>query len=404
MSRVRIAIIGSGPAGLMAAEFARRSGSEVTIFEKRPSLGRKILIAGSSRLNITYDVGLETFINFYRCREVNDRQMIDQCLRFFKPSDWIKYLADINVESFVGTSGRVLIKDQKASHALKVWTEKLKAMGVSTETKMELYELKAHDQRVDLCFRPYPHDQSVEPTIRSFDACILALGSPAWETQTASQLSQLLEPHGVQIRPFIPSNVGYSLPNLEKFLKECEGRPLKNCALTTASGTKRGDIMVTSYGIEGTPVYYVGTSGLATLNLKPNVSHERWLIELLKPAKENYSPMRRMQRLGGLSESSYALLYHTAPDAARSSIEKLAQFAQAVPLELVAPRTLEESISASGGVCFSELDRDFQLKRLPKVYAIGEMLDWDAPTGGFLIQGCVSMGAYVGAKIAGSIS
>jgi predicted flavoprotein YhiN len=169
-------------------------------------------------------------------------------------------------------------------------------------------------------------------------------------------------------------------------------------------GSKQGELVITRYGLEGTPIYFLGTPGQASLNLKPEQSGQQWLSHLQKPLRENLSPIRRIKKLGGLSEAALALLYHLTDSVTRSSLEKLASAAQNLPITLLAPRPLEEAISSRGGVEWSELDENLMLKKLPGVYCAGEMIAWDAPTGGFLIQGSVALGATVGRQLGASLS
>jgi predicted flavoprotein YhiN len=206
------------------------------------------------------------------------------------------------------------------------------------------------------------------------------------------------------VREFEPSNVGYELKAPQALFDEAQGKPIKNCVLTTPLGSKQGELVITRYGLEGTPIYFLGTPGQSSLNLKPEQSAKEWLAQLQKPLRENLSPLRRIKKLGGLSEAALALLYHLTDFATRSSLEKIASAAQSLPITLLQPRPLEEAISSRGGVEWSELDEALMLKKIPGVYCAGEMIAWDAPTGGFLIQGAVALGAAVGRQLGASLS
>jgi hypothetical protein len=194
--------------------------------------------------------------------------------------------------------------------------------------------------------------------------------------------------------------VGYEAEWTEAFLKEAEGKPLKNIVLSTSKGSKQGDAMVTRYGIEGTPVYFVGKSGGATLDLLPDLDVER-IVARLKAVKENRSLLRRVKKQLKLCPASFALVYHFTPRELLegTDFEALARRLKSFPLKLLGSRPLDEAISAAGGLMLSELDEHLMLKRFPGIFAAGEMLDWDAPTGGFLIQACVSQGALAGRGI-----
>jgi predicted flavoprotein YhiN len=198
------------------------------------------------------------------------------------------------------------------------------------------------------------------------------------------------------VRAFQPSNVGYEVHWPTEFLKESVRQPLKNCILTTAKGSKQGELMITEYGLEGTPVYFVGKTGSATLDLKPALSAEALLNQLQK-SRENLSAHRRLKKLSGLCQVALSLLYHSAPQA---NLVELVGLIKSYPLELLKPRPLSEAISSQGGVALSELERGLNLKRYPHTYCIGEMLDWDAPTGGFLIQAAVTQGVIAASDIA----
>jgi predicted flavoprotein YhiN len=229
-------------------------------------------------------------------------------------------------------------------------------------------------------------------SMRSFHACVLALGGGSYASEDEPVLwPELLTSHGISCIPFEASNTGYTVPWKAAFLQEAEGKPLKNICLSNARGSRRGDLVVTEYGLEGTPIYFLGEPGPCLLDLKPDLSLLDVLARLQK-GKENLSPIRRVQKFMNLCEASQSLLFHHAPDAARSDLTAMASVMKQFPLTLAVPRPLRESISSSGGVAWEELDERFMLRRLPNVYCIGEMIDWDAPTGGFLIQGCVSQG------------
>lgn len=377
----KIAVIGSGPAGLMAATHARKLGLEVTVFEKRGGLGRKLLIAGSSGLNISYDAPIETFLDFYRTRDPQCDPRLLQAIAEYPPEDWLEFVKSLGSEIFVGTSRRWFVREMKASQLLSNWVSFLKKAGVDFQAGVEVSTREA-----------------LEEIRQRFGSVVLALGGGSWE-EKPPRWPELLRSYGIRVREFEPSNVGYELKATQALFKEAQGKPIKNCVLTTPLGSKQGELVITRYGLEGTPIYFLGTPGQASLNLKPEQSGQQWLSHLQKPLRENLSPIRRIKKLGGLSEAALALLYHLTDSVTRSSLEKLASAAQNLPITLLAPRPLEEAISSRGGVEWSELDENLMLKKLPGVYCAGEMIAWDAPTGGFLIQGSVALGARAGRSI-----
>jgi uncharacterized flavoprotein (TIGR03862 family) len=372
-------------------------GARVTVFERRPGIGRKLLIAGSSGLNISHDAPLEEFLEFYSDRARSHKRECDprlmNALRSYPAEKWVGFVAGLGHEVFVGSSRRWFVREMKASQLLASWTAHLRGLG--TEFKPST-EIATRDALEDLRSR--------------FDAVILALGGASWE-ETLPVWPALLTEYGVEVAPFSPSNVGYEVDFPEGLIQEAEGKPIKNCTLTTRLGSKQGELMLTRYGLEGTPMYFVGTEGSATLNLKPGVPPSDWLKMVSKPLKENLSPIRRLKRLGGLSEAAQAIVFHlygrlqsqlplkSLPADGNLSHRKveelgrLARFVQAVPLTLLRPRPLAEAISSKGGVLWSELDDTLMLRKIPGVYCAGEMIDWDAPTGGFLIQASVALGA-----------
>lgn len=389
----RIAIIGSGPSGLMAAEgilehqkTTKYPPVEISIFERKSTLGRKILIAGSSGLNITYDLPeLEEFFKFYRCNEILGRKILEQSLQDFTPRLWIDFVERLESKTFTGTSKRVLLKDAKAAHFLNRWTERLQTQGVQFLKSEEWTNLEIES------------NGRIRFKDKVYDACILATGSPSWDNHPSNWIPALKN-LGIQIEPFESSNVGYELtPSLKPFLEECEGLPLKNVILKTSVGEKRGDLVATKYGLEGTPIYFVGTKGPALLNLRPDFSESEWLTRLqAHRPKRRLSALRFFRKYSGLSEASFSLVFHSASASERLSLVKLVRHSQNLKLELTQPRPLAEAISAKGGVLFSNLNPCLMLKNLPGVFVTGELLNWDAPTGGFLIQACVSLGKKAG--------
>lgn len=382
----RVAVIGSGPAGLMAATHAQKLEFAVTVFERRPGLGRKLLIAGSSGLNISYDATIDDFLDFYTRRDPQCDARLLRAIRNFPSEDWLEFVKKLGSEVFVGSSRRWFVREMKASQLLSNWVAFLKAQGVEFKTGFEVAT------REDL-----------EELRSQFDAVILAMGGGSWE-ETPPSWPELLRSYGIQVREFEPSNVGYELKAPTALFEEAQGKPIKNCVLTTRLGSKQGELVLTRYGLEGTPIYFLGTPGEASLNLKPEQSPQQWLATLQKPLRENLSPLRRIKKLGGLSEAALALLYHLTDSVTRSNLESLAFAAQNLSLTLLHPRPLEEAISSRGGVDWSELGENLMLKKLPQVYCAGEMIAWDAPTGGFLIQGSVALGAAAARGLGATLS
>ena len=398
-SPIKIAIVGSGPAGLMAAtELARasnRSQFEIHLFEKRSALGRKLLIAGSSGLNISHHLTPAEFANHYEGWTLAFWKTLFQR---FGMEAWIQFIEkELRLETFLGTSNRYFVREMKASGLLKRWTEFLKARDVIIHANAELADFSCDGDKISLVFNATTEVTPNTKQTHIFDKVIFALGGASWETEIPAW-AELFEKKGIRMIPFEPSNVGYEVGWNEKFLAESEGKPLKKVILETSRGKKLGELVVTKYGLEGTPVYFCGIKGRAFLDLKPDLT-ETEIFGKLSSIKENFSPMRRVKHYLALSEAGESLLFHHTSAEIKNDLKKLIHQMKRFPLELKNPRPLLESISSKGGVDLEAVDENLELKTHPGIYCVGEMLSWDAPTGGFLIQAAVSQGAKVGNKL-----
>jgi len=392
-SRFSAAVIGSGPAGLMAADQLARPQAgpvpQVTLFEKRKGLGRKLLVAGSSGLNITYDCPAADFSQFYEGPKSHFNTLFQQ----FAPADWIHFIEkELGIATFKGTSRRYFIEGMKASVLLKNWTDRLRTLGVEIASDHELTDFeRLENGKIRLRFANSAGN-SIE---RDFDVVILALGGGSWETQEKPlRWIEILRSKGLSFIDFQSANCGYEIDWPAKLLEEAEGKPIKNVVLTSSKGKRSGELVITRYGLEGTPIYFAGTTGTVHLDLKPEMDAQQ-LLERLSAGKENLSPIRRVKKHLRLSEGADAFVFHMLPAAARTDLKRLAETLKRFPLVLKQPRPLDEAISSSGGLSFSELDDRLMLKRFPGVFAAGEMLNWHAPTGGFLIQASVAQGFFV---------
>lgn len=384
----KVGIVGSGPAGLMCAYQLSSAGHEVHVFERRAGLGRKLLVAGSSGLNISHDLPLAEFAREYRGGE-KARAFFSKNLGFFPKEKWITFLEKtLGLETFLGTSDRYFVKEMKASNLLKSWTEKCESLGVHFHPKHELSDFSG----TTLTFSTPDGSKT-----QTFEAAAFFLGGASWE-ETEPSWIELFRKKKIPLTPFQSANVGYEINWPKKFLEEADRKPVKNMRLTTRLGEKEGEVLVTSYGLEGTPVYFLGCPGEAYVDLKPGLTVQE-VAKRIAPAKENLAPIRRAKKNLSLSEAGFALLYHFSTEADRASIEVLADRAKKIPLKFLRPRPLSEAISSSGGVSFDAVHDSLELREHPNVYVGGEMLDWDAPTGGFLIQACVLQGSWVAAKI-----
>jgi uncharacterized flavoprotein (TIGR03862 family) len=384
-----VAIIGSGPSALMAATVIADAGIQVTVFEKKSKPGLKLLIAGGSGLNVTNSAESSAFAAVYS----GDVKFWTKLLKAFSPKDWLSFINSLDIKTFEGTSGRYFVEGMKALKLLRSWRERLQEKKVTWRLDSECtgFDKFANSEQWQLQFA------NNEAFV--CDALCFCLGGASYEPEeTPLRWPKIFIDKKLAFTDFTPSNVGYKVPWKKAFLAEAEGQPLKNIALTSSRGTRRGDAIITDYGIEGTPVYFVGEVGELTLDLKPDMTYEK-ILEKCFAVKENLSPMRRVKKQLNLCDASLALLFHEAPKSALKDLKLLVKTIKNFKIKFHAPQPIEEAISSAGGLNLKELNQDLMLNRFPGVFAAGEMLDWDAPTGGFLIQGCVSQGFTAGKGI-----
>jgi uncharacterized flavoprotein (TIGR03862 family) len=392
----KIAILGAGPAGLMAAHTLASAGAGVVIYEKRSSPGRKLLIAGSSGLNIGYDCPPDELLNYFS----GDPEFHRRALEFFPLLSWRGFIEDLGIPTFLGTSRRWFVDGMKASRLLKLWMNKLEDLGVEFRPGIECIGFESHSKQVNLTL-----NQDGRVSSETFNSVCFALGGGSWEPKEKPlRWPKMFKDQGVTFIPFQSSNVGFRVAWPPRFLEEAEGKPIKNVVLSSSRGSRAGDLVVTAYGLEGTPIYTVGNEEKVTLDLKPDWSIEQVTARLRAP-QENLAPMRRVKKTLGLGPGALALVYHLG---ALEEIQKkpldegtaiLARMIKEFPLELLERQPLDEAISSTGGVDIEELDDHQMLKKFPGVFLAGEMLNWDAPTGGFLIHGCVAQGAFAAVNI-----
>lgn len=390
-----IAVIGSGPAGLMASYELSKRGYRVSLFESKTSIGRKLLIAGSSGLNIGNNYALQDFL-----APITSDTPPNYFKRFFETfftQKWLAFIEDVlKIKTFLGTSNKYFVEEMNAATLVSVWKKLLESMGVQIFPEWKWYEFAKETDGLTLKFQVSGRDVAT----KKFNACIFALGGASWEPELPDWIEHLAA-KGLQIIPFQSSNTGYHCnPWPESLVLEAKGLPIKNCLLKTAKGIKQGDLLITDYGLEGGPIYHVGATGLAHLDFFPHLSKEALLEKLFAIGeKENYSAIRRLKKIKGASEAIMALCFHLLKEEEKQSCELLAAKLKSFPLQLIHPRPLRESISSSGGLSFKNLDENLMSTQYEGVFFAGEMLNWDAPTGGYLVQTCVSQGMYVAQKL-----
>ena len=392
-----VTVIGGGPAGLAAAEVLASAGHRVTVYERMPSVGRKLLIAGRGGLNLTHGEPLPAFHGRYHPDEPRLASAIDafppQALR-----DWCEGLGQ---PTFVGSSGRVFPRSFKASPLLRAWLGRLDGLSVRIATRHRFVGwdedggavVETPEGRVAIGHRP----------------TILALGGASWpRLGSDGAWVPLLEATGVAVSPLRPANVGFDVPWSTHFRERFAGAPLKRIALTLGEAGARGEAMITAEGIEGGAVYAlsrvirdaIAAQGEARLvvDLRPDLTGPA-LARRLDAPKPGASLATRLRKEAGLSPVAAGLLRESAGKTLPGAAADLAALIKAAPLRLVAPRPIGRAISTAGGVSFAALDARFMLKARPGVFAAGEMLDWEAPTGGYLLQGAFSSGRAAAAGL-----
>jgi uncharacterized flavoprotein (TIGR03862 family) len=383
-------VVGGGPAGLMAAEVLARAGVAVTVYDRMPSAGRKLLMAGRGGLNLTHSEDLERFLTRYAEAEPHLRALIAS----FAPADLRAWCEGLGQETFVGSSGRVFPKAFKASPLLRAWLQRLEGLGVRLALR---HRWQGWDEDGQLIFT----DAAGQPATTKPDATILALGGASWpRLGSDGSWTDLLARRGIAVAPLRPANMGFTLSWSEVVRSRFAGEPLKRIALTFEDTTVRGEAVVTADGIEGGAVYALSArlrdaierEGSATLHLdlRPDLTQENLAKRLAAPRK-GQSASTFLRKSAGLNPVGIALLREASP-ALPVEPDSLAALIKAVPLSLTGTQPLDRAISSAGGIPFDEVDGHLMLRRMPGVFVAGEMLDWEAPTGGYLLQATFATG------------
>ena len=404
---VPIAIIGGGPAGLMAAQVLSDAGMAVHLFDAMPSIGRKFLLAGKGGLNLTHSEGADTFAGRYGAR----RSAIEDLLKDFDPAGVRAWALGLGVETFVGSSGRVFPKDMKAAPLLRAWLQRLRhpvqGPGVQFHMRHRWTGWKEGDAST-LCF-----DGPSGPVQVKAGAVVLALGGGSWARLGSNGAwVPLLAARGVAVAPLLPSNCGFDVKGgwTEHFASRFAGQPFKSVAIavTTSQGVqfeRKGEFVATATGVEGSLVYAASSllrddiirTGSTTfhLDLLPDMSAERVLAEVQHPrgTRSLSSHLKSRLHIDGIKAG---ILHELLTKDAFNNPVQLAAAIKALPITLTATRPIDEAISTAGGVLFEAMTPDLMLESLPGVFCAGEMLDWEAPTGGYLLQACFASGRRAG--------
>ncbi|VTU31574.1 dihydropyrimidine dehydrogenase subunit A [Variovorax sp. PBL-H6] len=396
---VKIAVVGGGPAGLMAAEVLSTHGLAVHVYDAMPSVGRKFLLAGRGGLNLTHSEPFERFAGRFGER----RSQIEPLLQAFGPEALREWVHGLGVQTFVGSSGRVFPADMKAAPLLRAWMHRLRERGVSFHMRHRWLGWSDADAAPHALRFATP---AGELEVRA-EATVLALGGASW-SRLGSDGSWVpwLAAHGVDVAPLVPANCGFDVGWTPYFAERFAGRPFKSVAVsfTDAGGrrfARKGEFVATATGVEGSLVYAVSSllrdqiaaEGNATLwlDLLPDRGAEQVRAAVLHPRGARSVASHLKSRLG-LDGIKTAVLHEVLTREEMHDPEKLAQTIKALPLRLAAPRPIDEAISSAGGVRFEALDRHLMSTAMPGLFCAGEMLDWEAPTGGYLLTASMATG------------
>lgn len=395
----QVAIVGGGPAGLMAAETLAQAGHDVAVYDAMPSMGRKLLRAGIGGLNITHSEAFERFCTRYGERSPQLRAMLDA----FPPEALRAWVHALGIDTFVGSSGRVFPAEMKAAPLLRAWLHRLRRQGVRLHTRhrwlgwLEDGSLRLQHAAQEIHLKP--------------QATVLALGGGSWP-QLGSDGAWVpwLQARGIAVTALESANCGFNIDWTPHMRDKFAGAPLKSIAMSVTdvhgqTETRRGELVISSYGMEGSLVYAFSHSLRALLHahgqarfhldLLPSRDAASVLAEVSHPRGSRSWSSHLQSRLG-LTGAKTALLYEVLDKADWSDPARVAAGLKALPLCAASPRPLAEAISTAGGVSFNALSERLMLRELPGVFSAGEMLDWEAPTGGYLLNACLATGRWAG--------
>lgn len=400
-----VVIIGGGPAGLMAAEVIASAGHKVAVYDAMPSVGRKFLLAGVGGMNITHAEPADDF----RARYSASQPFIN-ALKQFDAEALRSWVHGLGIETFVGTSGRVFPADMKAAPLLRSWLHRLRELGVSFYSRHRwLGWAEKPAQSLHLNFSALENNQPTYKTVVA-DAVLLALGGASWQRLGSDGAwVPLLREQRVQVNELVPSNCGFNVDWSELLLSQHAGTPLHGVGLSCLhEGHTRSvlsEAIISDYGIEGTGVYALSKylreqlqqQGTALLNidLLPDLPAEKIAQRLKKPREKN-SVSNFLRKQLNLSPVKLALLRELTNKATFENPDLLALAIKKISITLTAIRPIDEAISSAGGIAAKELNSAFMLTKIPGIFCAGEMLDWDAPTGGYLLTGCFASGRAAG--------
>lgn len=381
---MKIQIIGAGPAGLMAAEKLAQSGHEIHVYESTKRVGSKFLVAGKGGFNLSNSIQKEELLKKYSHERI--AEMVDA----FDADNTRTWLESINIPSYIGSSGKIFpMVGIKPVDVLNNWMRKLEELNVQFHYDHELIDFDASE----LTFKVNDAKVNVK-----YDKAIFAFGGGSWKkTGSTGSWMSLFEFNEITCVPFAPMNVGIEI-NWEEGMSKFEGQPLKNISVSVKGKTEIGELRITSYGLEGSPVYALSPEIIEekeiSIDLKPNLSLDQ-VVQKLRGPKMNRNLIDRLS----FSKPMMQLIRSYTDKETYLNPQTLAESIKGLKLSISDIRPIDEAISTQGGVSFDAINNDLSIKNFPKIHCVGEMLDWHAPTGGYLLQGCFSSGVFVASKI-----
>lgn len=385
-----IAIIGGGPAGLMAADLLSQHPVQVNVYDAMPTVGRKLLLAGRGGLNITHAEPLAPFLNRYGTR----RRQLEPYIQAFPPDALRQWVHHLGIDTFVGSSGRIFPEEMKAAPLLRAWLRRLRAAGVVIHTR---HRWLGWGENGALRFATPDGEQETTAV-----ATILALGGASWpKLGSDGAWLPLLQAQGIDIAPLLPANCGFDVGWSDHFQQRFAGHPVKTVVLSFGDFQQQGEFVITETGVEGSLIYAASArlrdkilaTGTAVfhLDLTPHKTEQQLAAALATP-RGSRSHSSHLQSRTGLKGVKAGLLRELLPPDIYTDPQKLAAAIKALPIRLTAPRPIAEAISSAGGVTFAALDPRLMVRHRPGLFCAGEMLDWEAPTGGYLLTACFASG------------
>ena len=388
MLQKKVIIVGGGPAGLMSAQIIASAGHQVKIYDAMPNFGRKFLLAGRGGLNLTHSQSFEKFVKNY----FENQDWLEPCIKEFDANDLQKWCHELGQETFVGSSGRVFPKSMKTSPLLRNWLRKLDNLGVKFFPN---HQWLGFDNQ-DLIFKNRENNLIHEKS----DATLLALGGASWpQLGSNGKWVDILSNYDVKIAKLEPANCGFMVNWSDYFKQKFAGTPLKSIAITHNNINHKGEFVITKNGIEGNAVYALSSylretikkdgKAILYLDLRPEMSLENLEKKLAIQNKKSFS--NYLQKAGFANYTNSLLRELIGLDKINNAnSHELANYLKNLPITLIATSDINRAISSAGGIKKESFDDNFMLKNLAGVFAVGEMLDWEAPTGGYLLQACFS--------------